>query len=148
MTIAQANFWWVVCILISFYVSPFQPMSWERQQQTDRKKEKESLDLAQSQVLGSLEEVWLTHWEHWFPRESGIAPGLTCTGTSLIAQGLWFGESQDVWNSGGNGAASTKFHFEVCLSGSSGQWESKTPCHSSTSPTCRCLLCHTEHSRF
>lgn len=33
---------------------------------------------------------------------------LTCTGTSLIAQGLWFGESQDVWDSGGNGAANMK----------------------------------------
>lgn len=75
--------------------------------QTERK-EKESVALDYSQVPFSLEEVWSIRWEHWFPCESGLAPGLTCTGTSLIAQGLWFGESQDVWDSGGNGAASMK----------------------------------------
>lgn len=55
---------------------------------SSRQTERKSLDLAESQVPGSLEEVWLIHCEHWFPCESGPAPGLTCTGTSLIAQGL------------------------------------------------------------
>lgn len=55
--------------------------------ETERK-EKESVVLDSSQVPFSLEEVWSIRWEHWFPCESGLAPGLTCTGTSLIAQGL------------------------------------------------------------
>lgn len=42
--------------------------------------------------LGALVSLW--KWScSW---------GLTCTGTSLTAQGLWFGESQDVCNSGSN----------------------------------------------
>lgn len=38
---------------------------------TDRQKEKETLDLAESQVPVSSEEVWSIHWERWFPCESG-----------------------------------------------------------------------------
>lgn len=74
---------------LSFHSSPFRavmqawatwPQSlWEEgggKQQTDRQKEKESSNLAESQV--SLKEVGLIHQECLFPCESGLALGLAC----------------------------------------------------------------------
>lgn len=63
--------------------------------------------------LGALASLW-----KWF-----------CSGADVhrnLPYNPWlrFRESQDARNSGGNGAASTKSHFEVCLSGSSRRWES------------------------